>query len=338
MPDHTDTASPRRAEPALAEKVAFLTRGESYPDVTRQVTVIETHFAYVFLTDRLAYKLKKPRRYPLVDLSSTESRRQAVEEEIRLNSELAPGVYLGLSMLNVDRESRLNLDGSGNPVDFLVRMRRLDQADCLQEQLAGIGPDVSDLELAAGRLARYYLSRQRETPIGTDARRQRWQHLCDELGQLMGEPGIADLLHSRLLTWLEHHTALLETRRAVDAHGDLRPEHIYLGANPVFIDRLEFNPRLRLLDPVEELAFLTMECDRLGGRWVGERFLAHYRKASGDTVPASLFAFYEAGRSLLWAVLSARHLVTGMGNAMDWKHRTRFYLHHGMTRLGGAPP
>lgn len=264
--------------------MAFLARAGIHPVPTEKVTVVETHFAHVFLTDTLVYKLKKPRRYPMVDLSSLESRRHACEEEIRLNRDLAPAAYLGLSVVTVDASGRLALDGAGRPVDYLVRMCRLDQDDCLQTQLALSGPSVAEVDLAATRLARYYQACRRQSPITAPDRRQRWQLLCDELDSLMGQRGMASTLHGRLLAWLENNATRLDTRWAIDAHGDLRPEHIYLGTEPVFIDRLEFNPALRIMDPQEELAFLTMECNRLGGRWVGERFFSRYYEITGDSV------------------------------------------------------
>ncbi|MCH8503966.1 MAG: hypothetical protein LAT50_06540 [Ectothiorhodospiraceae bacterium] len=320
----------------MATKVAFLAEPGNHTARTGVVAVIEPHFAHVFLTDHLAYKLKKPQRYPLVDLSSLESRRLACEEEIRLNNELAPGVYLGLSMLTMAEDGSLSLDGAGAPVDYLVRMRRLDQTECLQGQLSGPGPDASEIDLAARRLISYYQSCNRWPASNLEARRQRWQSLSSELDSLMEQRGIADSLRGRLQTWQQDHADLLETRWTIDGHGDLRPEHIYLGPEPVFIDRLEFKPQLRMTDPLEELAFLTMECDRLGSRWVGERFLARYRERTGDAGFAGLSHFYEASRSLLWAVLSARHLVTGMGDAASWKRRARFYLRHGLMCLDGA--
>ena len=49
-----------------AAQVAFLRDPRHYRDGTRAVRVIETHFAWVFLTRRHAWKLKKPlRQWPL---------------------------------------------------------------------------------------------------------------------------------------------------------------------------------------------------------------------------------------------------------------------------------
>src|SRR5690606_25201408 len=52
--------------------------------------------------------------------------------------------------------------------------------------------------------------------------------------------------------------------RVVDAHGDLRPEHVCLTPTPQIIDCLEFSAELRLLDTADEIAFLTLECLRMG--------------------------------------------------------------------------
>ena len=36
------------------------------------------------------------------------------------------------------------------------------------------------------------------------------------------------------------------------------------------IDCLEFNPKLRAVDPLDEVAFLCVECDRLGAPWASD--------------------------------------------------------------------
>jgi hypothetical protein len=53
-------------------------------------------------------------------------------------------------------------------------------------------------------------------------------------------------------------------RRIINGHGDLRPEHIWFDHEVRIIDCLEFNPRLRAVDPFDEITFLDVECERLG--------------------------------------------------------------------------
>ena len=51
----------------LSEKVAALRDPGSYVACPQRVDAIETHMSWVFLTDTLAYKLKKPGRRDRLD-------------------------------------------------------------------------------------------------------------------------------------------------------------------------------------------------------------------------------------------------------------------------------
>ena len=81
----------RTVEPAPAgamtsyDLVDFLNQPAAYTERPKRVEQIETHISWVFLTDRFAYKLKKPVRYDFLDFRTAEQRRAACEEEVRLN-------------------------------------------------------------------------------------------------------------------------------------------------------------------------------------------------------------------------------------------------------------
>ena len=74
--------------PGIEAKVAFLRRPEAYAEKPRSVEVVETHMSWVFLTERHAYKLKKPVRYDSLDFRTPELRRWDCMEELRLNRRL----------------------------------------------------------------------------------------------------------------------------------------------------------------------------------------------------------------------------------------------------------
>ena len=74
------------------------------------------------------------------------------------------------------------------------------------------------------------------------------------------------------------------------------------------IDCLEFCAELRELDPADELAFLALECERLGQGAIGRRFLELYRERTGDDVPEALVGFYRRYRCLRRARLAAWRL------------------------------
>ena len=57
-----------------SEVVRYLRRPQHYPETMRRVEVIETHFSWIFLTDRYAYKLKKPVRRGSMDYRTIAAR------------------------------------------------------------------------------------------------------------------------------------------------------------------------------------------------------------------------------------------------------------------------
>ena len=95
--------------PGIEEKVEFLRQPENYPTPTGRVDPKETHMSWVSLTDRHAYKLKKPVRYAFLDYSTLEARRRTCEEEVRLNRRLAGDVYCGITPLTLNGVGKLRL-------------------------------------------------------------------------------------------------------------------------------------------------------------------------------------------------------------------------------------
>jgi aminoglycoside phosphotransferase family enzyme len=77
----------------------------------------------------------------------------------------------------------------------------------------------------------------------------------------------------------------------------------------VVIDCLEFNARLRQVDPLDELSFLALECDLAGAPWIGPRLLERCTAALRDPAPAELLTLYRAYRALLRARLAMAHLL-----------------------------
>ncbi len=127
----------------------------------------------------------------------------------------------------------------------------------------------------------------------------------------------------------------------MEGHGDLRPEHVFLGADPAVIDCLEFDRDLRLLDPVDELGFLALECALLGQPGVGTRFLEIYRESSGDRCPLQLLRFYQGFRAFVRAKIAIWHLKDDKVSDPDhWRMRAVRYLELGQACISSTrdPP
>jgi len=298
---------------ALVHKVAALCRPETYPDAPARIEVIETHMSFVFLTPRHAFKVKKPVRYEFLDFSTLELRRYDCEEELRLNQRLAPGVYQALVALVQGPNGRLRIGDVGTVVEWLVQMRRLPQEQMLDERIRHGTITESELLALAARLVRFYRDCTPE-PLTTQDYQSRLAKEIDtdrkafasETGEL-GQGEVAET-STALSTFIECRRALFAQRiaqgRIVEGHGDLRPEHVCFLDEPVVFDCLEFNRRLRVVDPADELAYLALECERLGAGHAGSTLIDGYRQRSGDMPPAPLIDFYKARRASLRARLS----------------------------------
>jgi aminoglycoside phosphotransferase family enzyme len=319
-----------------AEILAALRDPATYPQPPGVVTARETHMSWVFLTDRFVYKLKKPVRLNSLDYTTLERRRACCEAEITLNRRLAPAVYLGAVPLARTAGGGLRLEAEGTAVEWLVKMRRLAEARMLDVAVAYGTATRADVACAATLLAGFFRAAPAER-IADAAYLGRFAHdlaldralLCDPaFGLADARPG--DLL-DRLGTWVETEReallARLHTGQVIEGHGDLRPEHIFLGPPPAVIDGLEFDRTLRLLDPAEEVAFLALECDRLGAPWAGAIFRARCLGARGTAPPQNVTAFYTAFHACLRARLCVGHLQDAPPRATDtWLAKARWYL------------
>lgn len=321
-------------EPALEEKVAFLSRPNSYPEPTERVESVQTHMSWVFLTDTHAWKLKKPVQFDDLDFSTPEARRRNCEEEIRLNRRLAPDVYGGVVSLKRGVNRVLQLEGIGIPVDWLVRMRRLPAERMFDRVITGGRVSDADLHNIATVLAGFYGKAAKVPITGRDYRARLVSELeaCRDVLTGAGNGTSSALALTRTsdaLKFIDRESRLLNARvtagRIVEGHGDLRPEHICLEQPAVIIDCLEFNRNLRIMDPASELTFLALECERLGAAVYGNAILKMYAERTGDSPPDNLIAFYKSYHACIRARLAILHLKDHQ-DTEKWTVRARQYL------------
>jgi len=322
--------------PGIEQKVAFLSRPEAYPDHVQRVDRKQTHMSWVFLTDTYAWKLKKPVRSEYLDFSTPAARKHNCESEVRLNRRLASDVYRGVVPLTVDEQGNLQLYGSGEIVDWLVCMRRLPSDRMLDQLIARQAVSEEDVLKLATLLAAFYKKAQRVRLTGLHYRRRLFTDLeavRDELTKT--DYGLnADLVHwvfNRESRFLQENPAMFDGRakdgRIIEAHGDLRPEHICLEPQPVIIDCLEFNRDLRILDAASELAFLALECERLGAPWIGDLIFRKYGPETGDHPSDRLLAFYKSYHACIRAKVAIWHLKDeGIQDRAHWRVKANRYL------------
>jgi len=336
---------------SLSDKVAFLKHRRSYPGRPRRIEAVETHFAWVFLSPRLAYKLKKPLRLGKMDYRSLAARRRGCQEELRLNRRLAPAVYLSLARLSTGPNGRLQFGMSGRTVEYLIRMRRLPRAAMLDQALRRKRVTRRQLERLVRRLAQFFAIAPRQPMAAADylarlrqsvrANRQALRRLAPRL-----PPELVEDVAQRELMLIRRLQPELARRceRLIEGHGDLRAEHVCLTDSVSIIDCLEFDPQLRRLDPAQDVALLGLEMARFGNEPLARTFLEAFFRVTSDDISEEALQFYMSLCAMTRAKLAAWHVGDPQyPDPRPWIRRARRCLHEAQRharwalRLLGSP-
>jgi aminoglycoside phosphotransferase family enzyme len=347
MPDIPDSGQP--CWPTLQDKVACLSEPAMHDGVP--VDARETQMAWVFLAGARVLKLKKPIRMDDLDYSSLEARARICAEEVRLNRRLAPDVYRGTARLTREAPDRLAIDGAGETVDWLVVMRRLPDERMLDRAIRAGTVIPDDIDVIAELLAGFYRGLRPE-PIDPAAHLARFASDLGRSRSFFAERRFGEVSAraaaavERLSDALHRLSPMLADRiaegRIVEGHGDLRPEHVCLERPPVVIDCLEFAPALRLVDPFEELCFLSLECAVLDARWIGTMLVERLSASLEDLPPQPLLAFYTSARATLRARQALAHLLAPSPRTPEkWLPLAGHYLdeaQRAIARLGSDAP
>ena len=289
-----------------------LRRPEAYPHAAARVEVIETHISWLFLAGEHAYKVRKPVRLPFLDFSSLEARRRDCEEELRLNRRTAPSLYVDVVAIAGD-PARPRVGGPGPVLEYAVHMRRFAQ-DALFDRMAGARTlEASHADALAREVARFHASGARAGAASGYATPERV--LGDALDNFhdiealeRDERLLAGLASLREWTLAEHHALapFLAERRTDgfvrECHGDLHLGNVVLLEGvPVPFDCIEFDPRLRWIDVMSDVAFVAMDLERRGLPSLAARFVNAYAEETGDYPGLRLLRYYAVYRAMVRA-------------------------------------
>ncbi len=291
-----------------------------FPDTKLGVSLLETHISWVILTNAFAFKIKKPVHFDFLDFSTLELRRHFCEEEYRLNTRLAPQMYIGVVPVS---ENGIG-DTESPPLDYAVQMHRMDDSMEMDKLLMAGAVAFSDLENLAVLLAAFHLQHRlaAEHPYHPEQDAHDFAGLFPLESDLAALP-VADA--ERLRIWantipafLAKQSPRLEARLRsgfwIEGHGDLHSRNIFLPKNtaPIVFDCLEFNPQFRRMDVLNELAFLCMDLEFYNRKDLSNAFLERYKRAWAcfekpeDTLLFTYFKAYRANVRLKVTLLELR--------------------------------
>lgn len=283
----------------------FLNKPDFYPHPAEDLACVETHISMVFLAGERVYKIKKPVSMDFLDFSELEQRRLCCLDEVRLNRRLTDGVYKGVVAIT-ESEDQLFLEGEGQPVEYAVKMKRLEDQYTLGKMLSRKALASSDLENLAARLADFF----HQAPAVKDTGGWDTVHQnCEENFEQM-KPFVQDPITPTRFDYIQAATrGFLEARRTVfrrrlengnikEGHGDLRLEHIYFTPEGIqIIDCIEFNKRMRCGDVAADIAFLMMDLDNNDFTEAAEQFLFQFMMLHKDPQLFALLDFYLCYRA-----------------------------------------
>ncbi|MFI9654875.1 AAA family ATPase [Guyparkeria sp. GHLCS8-2] len=282
---------------------------------------LQTHISHVFLTGPWAYKIKKPMNFGFLDFSSLDRRRHFCEEELRLNARLAPELYD--SVLGLDADGKL-IEANDNAEEFVIRMRRFDQADRLDHVARRIGLDEALVEQIADQIAAFHAKAEvaaTETHFGEpDTVWAPMQQNLEQIAPLLETDADRDRLAEmeRLSrTAFEAIRPTLEQRKREghirECHGDMHLANMALqdGAVTIF-DGIEFNDDFRWTDTANDLAFALMDLNKRKLIAPARQLLNRYLEISGDYEALPTLRFYQGYRAAVRAKIALLSLRDGM--------------------------
>jgi len=283
---------------------------------------IDTHAASVFLAGDRALKVKRAVRFPFLDYSTLEKRKQACEAEIAVNAPYAPEIYRGVVAITRQPSGKLAIGGAGTPVEWAVDMRRFDERRTLDHIVGEIDDALAD---ALGRAVA--AAHAKKPGVKTPAvEPERWiaaiGGYIDEHVEAFGQhpeifPAAAsDELARRSGTTYERIVPLLRERGRLGfirrIHGDLHLGNIVLiDGKPVLFDAIEFSDIIATGDVFYDLAFLLMDLLERGlapaANIVLNRYLTQTQRIENLDALATL-PFFLSMRAAIRAKVTAARL------------------------------
>ena len=329
----------------------------------RQVDVAETHISWIFLTEKHAYKVKKPIRNPFLDYSTLEKRRYFCSEELRLDRRYAPQLYLDVVGIHRDG-SRLSVGGSGPVVEYAVKMVRFPEDAVLSVQLEQDQVALAEIEALARHIAEFHENAtQAELESTFGEPRQVLKDALDNFDALADVPDFADeetasspSMESNLSPadasqqprlqslrrWTEDEFAgsrgMFQLRKQTgfvrECHGDLHAGNIVRWNGELIpFDGIEFNEGFRWIDVLSDIGFLVMDLRSRGRPDLSAALINAYLERTGDYEQVALLRWYELYRCMVRAKVAGIRLGQCRPNTAQHAHAKQKLVH--LIRLGG---
>jgi len=295
--------------------VAALLNPGAYPETTTSVTLVQTHISWVFLADRVAYKMKKPVDLGFLNFTTLRRRHHYLKQELVLNRRLCPDIYLAVLPISISRDG-VRVGGRGHPVEYILKMVRMPQERMMDEvaDRGELAPE--DLDRLVAVLTPFYrqagtgahINRYGEPAVITYNHEENFAPMKGMVGEILSRElfeEIRDFARGFLRDQRPLFRQRLRTGRIRDCHGDLHMRNICLANGIHVFDCIEFNPRFRYGDVAADVAFLAMDLDFHGLTELSRHFIASFAVAAADHELPIMLDFYKCYRACVRGKINA---------------------------------
>ena len=290
-----------------------------YDHPVTNLQLIETHISWVILTGPYAYKIKKPLNLGFLDFSTLEKRQFYCEEELRLNRRLAPDLYLQVVKVTGTSEQP-SFTNKGSAIEYAVKMVQFPQEAQLDHVLERGDLQLEHIDLIARIISDFH---QQIVIADIDSSygdpEHVYQPVLENFAQIRER--ITDTKSIEILdelacwsksAYADLHDVFVERKKEGfirECHGDLHLRNLaWFNDSPMAFDCLEFNPDLRWIDVMSEVAFLVMDLQDHQQPQMAQRFLNCYLEYTGDYAGMRVLVFYLVYRAMVRAKVNAIRL------------------------------
>ncbi len=293
--------------------IAALLSAAAYPHESATIELIETHISWVLLTGRFVYKIKKPVNFGFLDFSTLEKRRFYCQEELRLNQRFSRDIYLEVVPIG-GNPSKPQVNGTGPAIEYAVRMRQFKAGSLLSERAEQGVLNNDDIDGVAKVVSAFHQTAQIAEAGAEYGEPQTIRHWCEEnfdhIAPLLQDAQTEMPQVERLQAWVaaewQQKADFMRQRKQQgfvrECHGDLHLGNIALIEGKITpFDCIEFNPMLRWIDVMSEIAFVLMDLDYRGFESFSWRLLNGYLQQTGDYPGLSILRYYLIYRALVRA-------------------------------------
>jgi len=333
--------TPHTEPPASTFRIESLLVPAAFSHAVTHLLLKETYISWIVLTGHYAYKIKKPVRFDFLDASTLKRRRELCEEELRLNRRLAPDLYVDVQPVT-EEDGQLRLGGRGRVVEYAVRMHEFDPSQELASRLQNDTVLPIDMTALAELLTDFHRGAAvaaSDSAYGTYGTVH--AEILDNLAVLVKHLTGAEDANAlaRLSEWLRRALAelapLITQRKRSGAvrecHGDLHARNIVRWQQQWLpFDCIEFEPKLRWIDVMSDVAFLFMDLVAHARPDLAYAFLSRYLEQTGDYEGLGVLRLYAAYRALVRAKVDA------LGAESSPPETAQLLRAHGADRVNAA--